>query len=143
MSHHTGDVLKHCVHCGNIIFPLFSKDMECMSENCPSVMVDDHVRCWNSMNENVSGLSVTSPMFSDRNSDYALWRMAPVWYCCSLPTYMHSFIHDPYNKNYSGFIYLPQAFRMQSRLQQENLTTSSTCMQHIMDLPLGRGSRVI
>ena len=47
VSHHTGDVLKHHVHCGNVIFPLFPRDMECMSENCPSVMVDDHVRCWN------------------------------------------------------------------------------------------------
>ena len=100
-------------------------------------MVDDHVRCWNSMSENVPGLSVTTPLFSDGNSDYALWRMAPVLYCCSLPTYMHSFIHDPYNKNYSGFIYLPQAFTMQSRLQQENLTALSTCTQHVMDLHLG------
>ena len=108
-----------------------------MLENCPSVMVDDHVRCWNSMSENVPGLSVTTPLFSDGNSDYALWRMAPVLYCCSLPAYMHSFIHDPYNKNYSGFIYLPQAFRMQSRLQQENLTALSTCTQHVMDLHLG------
>ena len=41
-----------------------------MLDDCPSVVVDDHNHCWNSMNENLVGIGVTSPMFSDGSANY-------------------------------------------------------------------------
>ena len=89
IGHHTGEIVKHRMYHGNVVFPIFPRDLEhCMLDNCPSVVVDDHIQCWNSMNENLPGLSVMSPIFSDGNANYVPWRMAPTWYCCS---YRHTF----------------------------------------------------
>ena len=83
------------------------------------------------MNENLVGVSLTSPMFSDGNADYKPWKMGPVWLCSPLPTYVHSFCNDEFNKNYSGFAYLPEAFRMENRLSQEELSMCTMCIDHV------------
>ena len=62
--------------------------------------------------------------------------MAPTWYFCSLPTYIHSFCNDPFNKNYSRFTYLPQAFRMGPRLSQHEMTTCTKCIDYVNALRL-------
>ena len=85
------------------------------------------------MNRNLPGLSLTSPTFSDGAADYAPWRMAPTWFSCSLLTHVHSFCNDEYNKNYSGFTYLPKTFRMDNRLSQEELSTCTTCIDYYVN----------
>ena len=132
IKHPTGEVTLHHMRHGNVVFPIFPRDLRLL-EDCPSVVVDDHIRCWNSMNRNLLGLSLTSPTFSDGVADYAPWRMAPTWFSCSLPTYVHSFCNDEYNKNYSRFTYLPEAFRMDDRLSQEELSTCTTCIDYYVD----------
>ena len=137
IRHHTGEVVLHRMHHGNVVFPIFSRDLERrMLDDCPSVVVDDHVCCWNSINENLVGIGVTSPMFSNGSVDSEPWKMAPTWFCCSLPTYIHSFCNDEFNKNYSGFAYLPELFRMQNRLSQQELSTCTTCVDYVAGLKL-------
>ena len=138
MRHHTGEVIKHQMHHGNIVFPIFPRDLETgLLDNCPSVVVYNHIRCWNSLNKNLPGLGVSLPMFSDGCADHAPSRMAPTWYCSSLPTFIHSFCYDSYNKNYSGFLYLPKSFRMGQRLQQEELSMCTTCVDYVNSLKEG------
>ena len=132
IKHHTGEVALHHMRHGNVVFPIFPRDL-CLLEDCPSVVIDDQIQCWNSMNRNLPRLSLTSPTFSDGVADYAPWRMAPAWFSCSLPTYVHSFCNDEYNKNYSGFTYLPEAFRMDDRLSQEELSTCTMCIDYYVD----------
>ena len=132
IRHHTGEVILHHMRHGDMVFPIFPHDLESsLLDNCPAIIMDDHIRCWNSMNENLIGVSLTSPMFSNGNADYKPWKMAPVWLCSPLPTYMHSFCNDEFNKNYSGFAYLPEAFRMENRLSQEKLSMCTMCIDHV------------
>ena len=78
IRHHTGEVILHHMWHGDVVFPIFPCDLESsLLDNCPAIVVDDHIRCWNSMNENLVHVSLTSPMFSDGNADYKPWKMAP------------------------------------------------------------------
>ena len=132
IRHHTGELILHCMRQGDVVFPIFPHDLESsLLDNCPAIIVDDHIRCWNSMNENLVGVSLTLPMFSDGNADYKPWKMARVAVQSILPTYVHSFCNDEFNKNYSGFAYLPEAFRMENRLSQEKLSMCTTCIYHV------------
>ena len=131
IAHHMGEIIMHKMRHGNVVFPLLPKDLETtLLDNCPSIVVEDHICCWNAMNEKLVGISLTSPMFSDGVSDYQPSRMAPTWFCCPMPVY----IHDTFNKNYSGFAYLPKTFRMSDRLLSEELTMCTTCIDHVAQM---------
>ena len=121
---------------GNIVFPFYPRDLDVgLLDNCPSVLVYDHIRCWNALNENSPGIYVSSPTFSDSCADYGPSKMAPTWYCCSLPTFIHSFGgNDTFNKNYSRFLYLPTNFRMSHWMLQEELSTNTTCSDYVESL---------
>ena len=64
--------------------------------------------------------------------DYLPWKVGPKWLFCASPTYMHSQIGDSFNRSYSGFTYLSEDFRMQSRLQQSDLSPSTFCALHLL-----------
>ena len=52
IHHHTGGVIKHQTRHGNIVFPIFPRDLEqSFLDHCPSTVVHDHIQCWNSINE--------------------------------------------------------------------------------------------
>ena len=75
IRHHTGEVILHHTQHGDMVFPIFPCNLESsLLDNCPVIIVDDHIHCWNSMNENLIGVSLTSPMFSNGNADYKPWK---------------------------------------------------------------------
>ena len=135
MYHHSGSVVKHHMRHGDIVFPIYPRDLERgLLDKCPSIVVEDHIRCWNAVNENLVGLSLTSPMFSDGNSDYVPWKMVSTWFCCSKNSYIHSNSRDVYNDNYSGFVYLPEVFRMLHRRAQRELSMCTSCKDHVYSM---------
>ena len=135
IAHHMGEIIVHRMCHGSVVFPLLPKDLETtLLDNCPSIIVEDLICCWNAMNEKLVGISLMSPMFSDGVSDYRPSRMAPTWFCCPMPVYIHSVSSDMFNKNYSGFAYLPDTFRMSDRLLSEELTTCTTCIDHVAQM---------
>ena len=117
---------------GNVVFPLFPGDLESgLLDKCPSIVVQDHVQCWNSIDEKLVGISLTSPLYSDGVVDYRPLNTGPTWLCCPMPVKIHSIVLDTYNKNYSGFAYLPEAFRTtNNRLETDELTMCTTCIDH-------------
>ena len=42
IKHHTGEVAWHHMHHGNVVFPIFPRDLSLL-EDCPSVVIDDHI----------------------------------------------------------------------------------------------------
>ena len=72
------------------------------------------------------------PLYSDSVVDYCPLNWGPKFSLCDQPTYLHTRLGDCYNKHYSGFLYLPESFRMSTNhLQTIDLTTWTTCMDHI------------
>ena len=68
-------------------------------------------------------------------ADYQPSRMAPTWFCCPMPVYIHSVINDKFNKDYSGFAYLLEAFRTyDNRLLMDKLSTCTTCVDHMAQM---------
>ena len=132
IKHHTGEIILHQMRQGNIVFPLFPGNLENgLLDKCPSIIVQDHVRYWNSIDEKLVGISLTSPLYSDRVVDYRPLNTGPTWLCCPMPVKIHSIVSDTYNKNYSGFAYLPEAFRMtNNRLETNESTMCTTCIDH-------------
>ena len=103
IKHHTGEIVLHLMRHGDIVFPLFPGDLESgLLDKCPSIVVQDHVRCWNSIDEKLVGISLTSPLYSDGVVDCRPLNTGPTWLCCPMLIKIHS-ISDTYNKNYSGF----------------------------------------
>ena len=132
IKHHTGEIVLHQMRHGDIVFPLFPGDLESgLLDKCPSIVIQDHVRCWNSIDEKLVGISLTSPLYSDGVVNYRPLNTGPTWPCCPMPVKIHSIVSDTYNKNYSGFSYLPEMFRMtNNRLDKDELTTCTTCIDH-------------
>ena len=72
-----------------------------------------------------------SPLYSDGVVNYRPLSTGPNWLCCPMPVKIHSIVSDTYNKNYSGFAYLPEALRMtNNRLETDELTTCTMCIDH-------------
>ena len=113
-------------------------------DDCPYDVINDHLRCWNSIDEKVVGVSVTTPMFSDGVVDYHPREHGPGFLMCGVPMHMHSKLGDAYNNHYSGFVYHPEHFRMgANRLQYTDLSPSTTCEDHVRmhDLIQGKNHR--
>ena len=95
MRHHTGEIVLHRMHQGNLIFPLYPFDVDNgLLNNCPNVIVEDHIHCWNAMDERLVGIGVTSPLFSDGFADYSFSNIGPVWLSILMPLYVHSVASD-------------------------------------------------
>ena len=141
IAHHTSEIVKHRMRNGNLIFPILPGDLEShIFDNCPYNVIKDHIRCWNSIDEKVVGVGVTTPLFSDSVVDYHPLNWGPkfllvgvsVFLLCDQPTYLHTRLGDCYNKHDSGFLYLPESFRMSTNhLQTIDSTTWTTCTDHI------------
>ena len=119
-----------------MVFPILPGDLETgIFDDCPYNVVKDHIQCWGAIEEKVAGVSVTTPLFSDSTVDYRPLNYGPKFLLCELPTYLHSRIGDLHYKHYSGFVYLPESFRMgANRLQTIELTTCTTCIDHVNKL---------
>ena len=132
MRHHTGEIVLHRMSQGNLIFPLYPFDVDNgLLNNCPNVIVEDHILCWNAMDESLVGIGVTSPLFSDGFSDYSFSNIGPVWLSILMPSYVHSVASDFCHDIYSGFVYKPVQFRMNvDRMNATELSTCTTCVDH-------------
>ena len=132
MRHHTREIVLHRMRHGNLIFPLYPFDVDNgLLNNCPNVIVEDHIHCWNTMDERLVGIAVTSPLFSDGFADYSFSNIGPVWLSILMPSYVHSMASDFCHDIYSGFIYKPVQFRMNvNRMNVTELSTCTTCMDH-------------
>ena len=132
IKHHTGEIVLHRMRHGDVVFPLFPGDLESgLLDKCPSIVVRDHVRCWNSIDEKLVGISLMSPLYSDGVVNYRPLNTGPTWLCCPMLVKIHSIVSDTYNKNYSRFAYLPEAFRMtNNRLETDELTMCTMCIDH-------------
>ena len=42
IKHHTGEVALHRMRHGNLVFPIFPRDLHLL-EDCPSVVIDNHI----------------------------------------------------------------------------------------------------
>ena len=133
---HSSEIIKHRMQNGNLIFPMLPGDLETgIFDNCPYNIVKDHIQCWSAIDEKVAGVSMTTLPFSDGTIDYRPLNYGPKFLLCELPFYLHSQISDFHNKHFSGFIYLPESFRMgANRLQTIELTTCTTCIDHVNKL---------
>ena len=91
IAHHTSDIVKHRMRNGNLIFPILPGNLEShIFDNCPYNVIKDHIRCWNSIDEKVVGVSVTMPLFSDGVVDYRPLNWGPKFLLCDQPTYLHT-----------------------------------------------------
>ena len=128
MRHHTGEIVLHQMHQGNL-YP-FDVDNGLLN-NCPNVIVEDHIHCWNAMDERLVGIGVMSPLFSDSFANYFFSNIGPVWLSILMPSCVHSVASDFRHDIYSGFIYEPVQFRMNvNRMNATELSTCTTCMDH-------------
>ena len=76
MRHHTGEIVLHRMCHGNLIFPLYPFDADNgLLNNCPNVIIEDHIYCWNAIDERLVRIGVTSPLFSDGFADYSFSNM--------------------------------------------------------------------
>ena len=76
---------------GNLIFLILSGDLEShIFDNCPYNVIKGHIRCWNSIDEKVVGVSVTMPLFSHGVMDYRPLNKGPKFLLCDQPTYLHT-----------------------------------------------------
>ena len=145
IAHHGKEIVSHLMRFGNVVPLLYPFDLEDgVFDDCQYDVITDHLRCWNSIDEKVVGVSVTTPIFSDGVVDYHPREHGPGFLMCGVPMHMHSKLGDAYNKHYSGFVYHPEHFRMGSnRLQYTDLSSSTTCADHIRmhDLIQGKNHR--
>ena len=132
IAHHAKEIVSHLMRSGNVVPLLYPFDMDGVFDDCPYDVINDHLRCWNSIDEKVVGMSVTTPIFSDGVVDYHPHECGPGFLMCGVPMHMHSKLGDAYNKHYSGFVYHPEQFRMgANRLQYMDLSPSTTCLDHV------------
>ena len=132
IKHHTIDVIKHRMRNGDIVCPVLPMDLDSVLTSCPHAVVDDFIHLWSIMNQGIVGISQMTPTFSDGVIDYDPSKVGPKWFLCSIPPFIHSYVHDPTYRLYSGFMYLPESFCMtQPRMQQDELSTDSFCWNHL------------
>ena len=145
IAHHAKEIVSHLMRSGNVVPLLYPFDLEDgVFDDCPYDIINDHLRCWNSIDEKVVGVSVMTPIFSDGVVDYHPREHGPGFLMCGVPMHMHSKLGDAYNKRYSGFVYHPEQFRMgANRLQYMDLSPSTTCLDHVRmhDLIQGKDHR--
>ena len=145
IAHHTKEIMSHLMRSGNVVPLLYPFDLEDgVFHDCPYDVINDHLRCWNSIDEKVVGVSVATPIFSDGVVDYHPHEHGPGFLMCGVPMHMHSKLGDAYNKHYSGFVYHPEHFRMGANcLQYTDLSPSTTCLDHVRmhDLIQGKDHR--
>ena len=75
---------------GNVVPLLYPFDLDGVFDDCPYDVINDHLRCWNSIDEKVVGVSVTTPIFSDGVVDYHPRERGPGFLMCGVPMHMHS-----------------------------------------------------
>ena len=142
IAHQAKEIVSHLMRSGNVMPLLYPFDLEDgVFDDCPYDVINDHLRCWNSIDEKVVGVSVTMPIFSDGVVDYHPREHGPGFLMCGVPMHMHSKLGDAYNKHYSGFVYHPEHFRIGANcLQYMDLSPSTTCVDHVRmhDLIQGR-----
>ena len=143
ITHHAKEIVSHLMRSGNVVPLLYPFDLEDGAfDNCPYDIINDHLRCWSSIDEKVVSVSVTMPIFSDGIVDYHPHEHGPGFLMCGVPMHMHSKLGDTYNKHYSGFVYHPEHFRMDANhLQYMDLSPSTTCLDHVRMHDLIQGKK--
>ena len=133
IAHHEKEIMSHLMRSGNVMPLLYPFDLEDgVFDDCPYDVINDHLRCWNSIDEKVVGVSVSTPIFSDGIVDYHPHQHGPGFLMYGVPMHMHSKLGDAYNKHYSGFVYHLEQFRMGANcLQYTDLSPLTTCVDHI------------
>ena len=133
IAHHAKKKVSHLMRSGNVMPLLYPFDLgDGVFDDCPYDVINNHLRCWNSIDEKVVGVSVATPIFSDGVVDYHPRERGLGFLMCGVPMHMHSKLGDTHNKHYSGFVYHPEQFRMgANRLQYTDLSPSATCVDHI------------
>ena len=64
IAHHTKEIVSHLMRSRNVMPLLYPFDMEDgVFDDCPYDVINNHLRCWNSIDEKVVGVSVTTPIF--------------------------------------------------------------------------------
>ena len=117
---------------GNVVPLLYPFDLDGVFDDCPYDVINDDLQCWDSIDEKVVGVSVTTPIFSDGVVDYHPRERGPGFLMCGVPMHMHSKLGDAYNKHYSGFVYHPEQFRMgANHLQYMDLSPLAICLDHV------------
>ena len=119
ITHHAKEIVSHLMRFGNVVPLLYPFDLgDGVFDDCPYNVINDNLQCWNSIDEKVVGVSVTTPIFSDGVVDYHPRECGPGFLMCGVPMHMHSELGDAHNKHYSGFVYHTEQFRMgANRLQ--------------------------
>ena len=63
IAHHAKEIVSHLMRSGNVVPLLYPFDLDGVFDDCPYDVINDHLRCWNSIDEKVVGVSVTTPIF--------------------------------------------------------------------------------
>ena len=90
----------------------------------------DVIRMWTKLGNNLPGISLTIPMFSDGLIDHNPSLIGPKISLFKESLQLTRPHDDWYNRCYSSFVYLPTKFRRHDRLAQPVFSTSETCLHH-------------
>ena len=90
---------------------------------CPEMVVKDIIRMWTELNDNLLGISLTTPTFSDGFIDYDSSLIGPKFSLFEESLPLTRPCDDWYNRCYSSFVYLPTKFREHNREVQPVFST--------------------
>ena len=132
VQHHTLEVLLHHTVNGNVSFPIMGDIQDI--DSCPVNVASDFIHMWCVVNENLLGISLTTPSFSYGTIDYESWKIGPKFSLTPQLILVHTNVKDPLHRLYCGFIYLPKQFRMTTqRMHQNRLSTDKFCWNSLRD----------
>ena len=77
---------------------------------CPKMVVRDVIRMWTKLDDNLPGISLTTPTFSDGFIDYDPSLIRPKFSLFEESLLLTRPHDDWYNRCYSSFVYLPTKF---------------------------------
>ena len=115
---------------GPFMFPIPGNLNGTYFNYCPEMVMRDVIRMWTELDENLQGISLTTPMFSDGFIDYNPSLIGPKFSSFEELLQLTRPRDDWYNRCYSSFVYLPTKFCRHDRLAQPVFSTSETCLDH-------------
>ena len=97
---------------------------------CPEMVMRGVIRMWTELDDNLPGISLTTPMFSDGFIDYNPSLIGPKFSLFEESLQLTRPCDDWYNRCYSSFVYLPTKFHRHDRLAQPVFSTGETFLDH-------------
>ena len=141
LPHHSKDMPLYSFDTlnGKLAFPIPGNLGANNFRHCPEMVVHDIIRMWSEVNENLPGISLTTPMFADGYINFNP-RLIGLKFLLFDQSFSLTRLRDDWlNQCYSSFVYLPDRFRNLSGVNQWTFSTDVDCLNYYVTQETAKG----